>query len=89
MSRMILSRTKYYCGDKLAYVAVKSQIDPVELGVTNPINRDMATLAQRKANSPLIVPKPQKPCDVGLFSDEKDQLDLADMPMFTDAIEEE
>ena len=60
-----------------------------ELGVTNPINRDMATLAQRKANSPLMAPKPQIPCDHGLFSDERDQIDLADMPMFNDAIEEE
>jgi hypothetical protein len=47
------------------------------------------SLAQRKANSPLMAPKPQIPCDHGLFSEERDQLDLADMPMFTDAIEEE
>jgi hypothetical protein len=59
------------------------------LGLTNALSRDQAALAQRKANSPLMAPKPQIPCDHGLFSDERDQLDLADMPMFHDAIEEE
>ena len=53
------------------------------------LHADQATLAQRKANSPLMAAKPQIPCNHGLFSDERDQLDLTDMPMFNDAIEEE
>jgi hypothetical protein len=36
----------------------------------------LADLAKRRANAPLVRRKPQKPCDVGLFSDEADQLDL-------------
>ena len=38
----------------------------------------------KQYHKPLKPPKPQSPCDLGLFSDEKDQLDLADMPMFQD-----
>ena len=38
----------------------------------------------RKANQALRPSKPQIPCDEGLFSNTKDQLDLADMPMFQD-----
>jgi len=51
------------------------------LGLTNPIAQDQAVLAQRKANAPLLAPKPQLPCDVGLFSDESAQLDLVEMFM--------
>ena len=40
--------------------------------------------AQHLADKPILAPKPQMPCDHGLFSDDKDQLDLADMPMFMD-----
>jgi len=45
----------------------------------NPLHVDQATLAQRKANAPLLAPKPQKPLDIGLFSDEANQLDLIEM----------
>jgi len=38
-----------------------------------------ADLAQRRANAPLRPAKPQKACDVGLFSDEANQLDLVEM----------
>ena len=40
---------------------------------------DIAGLLRQKANRPIIAPKPQKPCDIGLFSDEADQLDLVEM----------
>lgn len=33
-------------------------------------------LAKRRANAPLRARKQQKPCDVGLFGDDADQLDL-------------
>ena len=46
---------------------------------------DNAGLARIKANSPLKPAKPQEPCDIGLFSDEKDQLDLvSNIEMFMD-----
>jgi len=35
--------------------------------------------AQRRADARLLAPKPQQPCDVGLFSDDRDQLDLVDL----------
>lgn len=37
------------------------------------------TLAERKWQSPKLAAKPQKPCDVGLFSDELNQLDMVEM----------
>jgi hypothetical protein len=40
-----------------------------------------AELARLKAAAPLRPAKPQKPCDVGLFSDEADQMDLIEMFM--------
>jgi hypothetical protein len=38
-----------------------------------------ASLAQMRANLPLRPKRPQRACDVGLFSDEADQLDLVEM----------
>ena len=38
-----------------------------------------AGLARQLAAAPLKPRKPQAPCDVGLFSDEADQLDLASL----------
>ena len=35
-----------------------------------------AQLAQRKINQPLIAKVAQKPMDIGLFGDEREQLDL-------------
>lgn len=35
-----------------------------------------AAMAARKAQEPLRPRKPQLPCDIGLFSDDADQLDL-------------
>jgi hypothetical protein len=44
-----------------------------------PIARDQKTVAERKWSAPLKPARPQQPCDVGLFSDEADQLDLVEM----------
>lgn len=41
----------------------------------------LAELAKAKAAAPMRPDKPQKPCDVGLFSDEADQMDLIEMFM--------
>lgn len=38
-----------------------------------------AERAQRRASQPLKPKADQRPCDVGLFSDERAQLDLVDM----------
>lgn len=40
---------------------------------------DQRTAAEREWRAPLKPPAPQKPCDVGLFSDDADQLDLIEM----------
>ena len=48
------------------------------LGLANPLSRDQAALAQRKANAPLKPSVAQAPCDVGLFSDDAAQSDLVD-----------
>jgi hypothetical protein len=40
---------------------------------------DIAGALQRKANAPIKPRKPQAPCDIGLFSDDADQLDLVEM----------
>lgn len=40
---------------------------------------DPAELARKLASEPLRPRKPQSPCDVGLFSDEADQLDLVSL----------
>jgi hypothetical protein len=45
-----------------------------------------ASLAQMRANLPLRPKRPQRACDVGLFSDEADQLDL--VSWFTEQTEE-
>lgn len=37
---------------------------------------DVAGTLRRRADAPIMAPGPQKPCDVGLFSDDADQLDL-------------
>jgi hypothetical protein len=40
---------------------------------------DVKGALQRKANAPLCATTAQRPCDVGLFSDDASQLDLIDM----------
>jgi hypothetical protein len=49
-----------------------------------PLNRlaaDQKTVAERRWTAPLKAPKPQQPCDIGLFSDDRLQLDLVEMLM--------
>jgi hypothetical protein len=48
---------------------------------------DIAGLLRLKAAAPIKPRKPQLPPDIGLFSDEADQLDLCEM--FQDSTEEE
>jgi hypothetical protein len=48
---------------------------------------DVRGLLRLKANAPLKGRKPQQACDVGLFSDEADQLDLVEM--FQDPAEDD
>lgn len=36
-------------------------------------------LAERRAREPLKPARPQKPCDLGLFSDQAQQVDLEDL----------
>lgn len=43
--------------------------------------RNYRDIVQAKATAPLLPMKEQKPCDVGLFSDEANQLDLIEMFM--------
>lgn len=38
-----------------------------------------ADIAKRQAAARLKPGKPQKPCDIGLFSDDADQIDLVEM----------
>lgn len=40
---------------------------------------DERVVAERKWQGRKLAPKPQKPCDHGLFSDEADQTDLIEM----------
>jgi hypothetical protein len=47
---------------------------------------DIADMLRRKSDAPIKPPKPQKPCDVGLFSDDADQLDL--VSFFTEQSEQ-
>jgi hypothetical protein len=42
-------------------------------------DHDATGLARKLAAAPLKPRKPQAPCDVGLFSDEADQLDLVSL----------
>ena len=47
-----------------------------------PLNRlasDQRTLAEHRRQSPSRAAKPRRPCDIGLFSDDADQLDLVEM----------
>jgi hypothetical protein len=48
------------------------------LGLANPLARDQATLAQRRADAPLRPTVAQAPADHGLFSDVAAQSDLID-----------
>ena len=43
------------------------------------IPHDVKGAVQRRADARLLAPKPQQPCDVGIFSDDANQLDLVDL----------
>ena len=45
----------------------------------NPRSTDEKTLAEREWRKPKLAPKPQVPCDHGLFGDGHLQLDLVEM----------
>ncbi len=47
----------------------------------NRLATDQRTVAERKWQRPMLAPKNQLPCDIGLFSDEHLQLDLVEMLM--------
>jgi hypothetical protein len=53
----------------------------------NRLAADQKTVAERKWRAPAKPSRPQAPCDIGLFSDEADQLDLVEM--FQDSTEED
>lgn len=40
------------------------------------LEADQKTVAERKWSAPSKAPKPQQPCDIGLFSDEMDQVEM-------------
>jgi hypothetical protein len=40
---------------------------------------DVGGLLRQKAAAPIKPRKPQVPCDIGLFSDDADQMDLVEM----------
>jgi hypothetical protein len=44
--------------------------------VLNPRASDEKTVAERKWQAGLKPAKPQQPCDIGLFSDEMDQVEM-------------
>ena len=50
----------------------------------NEIAKDQKTVAKRQWQKPTPAPAPQKPCDIGLFSDDHLQLDLVEMLMEPD-----
>lgn len=47
--------------------------------ILNRLADDQKVVAERKWRAGLKPAKPQKPCDVGLFSDDAAQLDLVEM----------
>jgi hypothetical protein len=40
---------------------------------------DVKKVAERRWKAPLKAPRPQQPCDIGLFGDDHLQLDLVEM----------
>jgi hypothetical protein len=55
--------------------------EPLWRDALNPRATDEKTVAERKWQAGLKPRKPQEACDVGLFSDEADKLDLVEMLM--------
>lgn len=65
-AEIVLRQRKHYSTD-----TVQRAIDFLNSHAT-----DQKTVAERQWQKSRLAPVPQKPCDHGLFSDEKDQLDL-------------
>lgn len=59
----------------VVYFEETAQMTPRQLEFCKP---DPAGLARKLAREPMRPAKPQSACDVGLFSDERDQADLVD-----------
>jgi hypothetical protein len=57
-------------------MANRSRFDQARMAGSEP---DVAGLLRIKAAAPIKPAKPQARCDIGLFSDEADQLDLCEM----------
>ena len=73
-----------YHGSYMAAQGVRLRLECLGQVEIPQCQEDLPQAAQRRVNQPLRPSKPQIPCDEGLFSNTKDQLDLADMPMFQD-----
>lgn len=46
------------------------------LSIFRPLNEDERQLAEQRWRARMLAPSNQKPCDIGLFSDDMRQLDL-------------
>lgn len=57
-------------------MAIRSRFDQNRMAGCEP---DVAGMLRYKAAAPIRPRKPQQPCDVGLFSDQANQLDLVEM----------
>ena len=60
-------------------VPCSTKVVPANLALLNRLATDQRTVAERQWRKPKLAPKPQQPCDVGLFSDDANQLDLVEM----------
>jgi hypothetical protein len=69
-------------------MATRSRSEPVEMlyrplpdgsFIRDVFPPDVKGLLRQRAAAPIKPKKPQAPCDVGLFSDDADQLDLVEM----------
>jgi hypothetical protein len=58
--------------------AEAKRLNPEMFGM-NRLATDEKTVAERQWQKPKLAPKPQQPCDHGLFSDEAMQLDLVEI----------
>lgn len=57
----------------------KAQLHRCFVEMQRPLHLDQRDYAQRQWQKPKLAPKPQQPCDIGLFSDDAAQLDLVEM----------
>lgn len=68
-----------YGSQKIGHFSIAGRSDlPGQMELPQTEQR-AAELAKQKAAAPMLAPKPQKPCDVGLFSDNAAQIDLLDL----------